>query len=131
MEAVAEKRKDDPLVAKVTRFLNDPQPSFNRLSRLVNEILQNKPAKKDSKPLSDPQVFDALKNSICYWLDRTIINEKDTKEIQEAKKLFKKLNDAKIKTEQIYSYWNFSELKKYEPSLNEKEAKAIFMLKNK
>jgi hypothetical protein len=125
--AIVEKSKNNPLSAQAQSFLADPVPLYERLTKLVTDILQNRaPKTTGSKLLTKAQVYDLLQSVICYYLDKICFNGKDSDKLSELKKIFEKLRKAKVKVEAIYEYWNLSEIKKYEPELNEKEVISVF-----
>ena len=124
---VLEKSKNNPVAAQVQSFLADPFPSYERLSKLVSEILQNKVAKiKGSKALTKNQVHDLLQSSICYYLDKLCFNGKNMARLNELKKVFEKLRKDKIDIRGMLEYWDLAEIKKQEPELPEEEIKRLF-----
>jgi hypothetical protein len=127
VESVVNNSKNNPIALKSQTFITDPQPDHERLSKLVTEILQNKPPKvKQLKALTHKQVEDLLENVICYWLDRHCFNGKDIDQIEQLHNEFKKIEKAKIKPGRIFNYWDFSEVKYYEPDLDEDIFRSIF-----
>jgi hypothetical protein len=127
VESVVNNSKNNPIALKSQSFIADPQPDYERLAKLVTEILQNKPPKaKQLKALTHKQVEDLLENVICYWLDRHCFNGKDIDQIEQLHNEFKKIEKAKIKPGRIFNYWDFSEVKYYEPDLDEDIFRSIF-----
>lgn len=127
VESVVNNSKNNPIALKSQTFITDPQPDYERLSKLVTEILQNKvPKTKPLKSLNDKQKENLLENVICYWLDRHCFNGKDMNQIEQLHKEFKKIEKAKIKPGRIFNYWDFPEVKHYEPDLDEDLFRNIF-----
>jgi thymidylate synthase len=125
---VYEKSHGNPLVGKVQSFLTDPEPSVDRLSKLVTEIIENKaPKTKEKKKLTKTQVHELLQSAICYWLDKICFNGKDLKKLTSLKKIVEKLKKEKMSVSSIYKYWNSNEVKAYEPDLDDVEIKKILV----
>jgi len=125
--AILAKTNNHPLAMKAQSFIADPSPSPDRLLKLVTEIIQNKVAKnKTAKALLKKQVYELLRDSICYYLDKICFNGRDMAKLKVLKAVFEKLHKAKINTGSIYEYWNLPEVKLYEPALNEEEVKHFF-----
>lgn len=125
--AVVEKSQNNPLAVKAKSFIADPKPGYDRLSRLVTEILQNKrPKITGGKILTKNQQEALLKNVISYWLDRYCFNGKQTNELNKLTALKNRLIKAKIIPGKIYDYWNPTEIKPYVSEARENKIKKIF-----
>lgn len=127
LESVANNSRNNPIALKAQTFIKDPNPDYERLSKLVTEILQNRPPKsKQLKALNNKQKEDLLENVICFWLDRHVFNGKEMSEIERLNELIDKVEKIKIRPGKIFNYWDFSEVKHYEPELDEGAFRKIF-----
>lgn len=131
-ESLVKKSGSHPLALKTIRFLDDPHPEYDRLLKLVSEVLQNKLSKAKEFPvLSSTQKLGLLKNIICYWLDKHAINGNGLEELNVLATIFEKLEKAKVQTEPIFNYWSLPDILEFEPGLNESAIRSLFKLRKK
>ncbi|HRN55346.1 MAG TPA: hypothetical protein PLL71_02775, partial [Agriterribacter sp.] len=123
---IFEKPGNNAIAAKVQRFLSDPHPTRERLSKLMIEVLQNKAPEKPGKPLTKKQVRELLQAGTCYFLDKLCFNGKDKIKHRELKTVFEKLRKAGADIKALYAYWNFAEIAVFRPALNETVLNDLF-----
>lgn len=123
---IFEKSGNNAIAAKVQRFLSDPHPTRERLSKLIVEVLQNKAPEKPVKALTKKQVRELLQTGTCYFLDKLCFNGKDKIKHRELKTVFEKLRKAETDIKALYAYWNFAEIAVFQPTLNETMLNDLF-----
>lgn len=127
---VQEKTKNTPEVEKVQSFLVDPEPGFDRLSKLVDEIIKGQnPKAAGTGKMTKSQSWQLLESSICYYLDKHCFNGKDMRKIMEVKKVFDKLRKSGLTLKRLYEYWDLKELMSYELALDGEKIKSLFNTK--
>lgn len=124
---IFEKSDNNTVAAKVQRFLLDPYPTQERLTKLIIEVLQNNNPEKMGKRLTKKQVRELLQTSICYFLDKIFFNGKDKPKPGELKRIIEKLRKAETDMKALYDYWGFAEIMAFEPGLNETEIHNLFL----
>ena len=115
-DRILEKSKNNPLAAKVQIFLKDPDPSSDRMAKLLQETVQNKKP-KIGKALTAKQRQDLLTCAVCNYLDKICFNEKSLENIEVLKEQLEKLGKSRVNLRAIYRAWKPEEVKKYEPDL--------------
>ena len=123
---IFEKSHNNAVVVKVQRFLLDPNPTQERLTKLIIEILQNNIPEKMGKRLTKKQVRELLQASICYFLDKVFFNGNNKPKLGQLKKIIEKFRKAETDMKALYDYWDFAEIMAFEPGLNEAELHNLF-----
>ena len=115
VEELANKYKNNTVAAKAKRFIQDPDPSADRVSELLNEMLEQKAEKKAKEnPLPKKQQFVLAQNCLCYYLDKLCFEEKTFEQLTALRAPLGKLKKARINLLAIYQYWEAAEVEKYE-----------------
>lgn len=116
VDRVLEASGQHPLAGKAQAFVNDPQPSPERTSNLLEEVAQNKKPEKGKK-LGEEQVAILLQNILCYYLDKVCFDGKDPEKIKALRPALENLAraQANLDLSAMYAYWEPDQVRLYEP----------------
>lgn len=104
------------LAEKAKAFVTDPQPTPERTSGLLEEIVQNE-VPSDGQALTNSQVVVLLQSVLCYYLDKVCFNGKDLEKIEDLQNGLEAIGEAEIAVDRsvLYEYWKPEVVRLYEP----------------
>jgi len=113
---VLEETNKHTIAEKAKAFVTDPQPSADRTSNLLIEIIENKKPAKE-KSLTKTRVVNLLQSVLCYYLDKVCFNDGDQDKIEDLRPVLEEIGKAKTDVDlvSVYEYWEPEQVRLYEP----------------
>jgi thymidylate synthase len=108
--------KEHVFARKVQAFLNDPSPDQERISQLLEELVNTGKNKKAGKP-SKKQLLELCQCIVCAYLDKVTFFGKAPEKIQALGKDLRKLKENKFDTRSILKRWNPEEVSLHVPAV--------------
>ncbi|PWT95633.1 MAG: hypothetical protein C5B52_17450 [Bacteroidetes bacterium] len=130
IESIIENSSENEIAKKALAFLPIQNPTLDKYTELIQEILKNKTDKKKGVQGLGAELKRELVSVITrHYLDRVVFSGKVADRLNEMEPVLNQLRKQKIDTFPILEDWNLDEVSKAWPNTDLNVVKSVFSKK--